>query len=228
VLLHNTRRRLLLLLALLAAGCDSATVPERDRNEAYDFRLYMDQDSPVLRWPNASRIRVFLNPNTVEERNAELLAAFRHASAVWENASLFVDYRFAQASSPQLADVIITWSGSPLPVETAQCLPTGGGDAFTWFCVNEQRTRLVPFPLSSNHASGSVRIVVAIRDVIGGNPQRVRSLIAHELGHVLGLVQHSTSADDLMFEDPLVRDQPNTRDRVTVQILYQTRADITP
>jgi hypothetical protein len=187
----------------------------------------MGQDSPVLRWPNASRIRVFLNPSTVDLRNAELTDAFRHARAVWENASLYVDYRFAQAASAQQADVIVTWSGSLLPVETAQCSP-GGGNAFTTFCVNEERTRLVPFPLTANPASGSVRMLVTIRDVMGGDAQRVRSLIAHELGHVLGLVQHSPNAEDLMNSNQQLRDQPNTRDRATVQLLYQTHADITP
>ena len=211
---------------LLVIACESATVPARDRTEAYDFRLPFTGDSLVLRWPNSSRIRVFLNPGT-DEQNGLLGSAFRLGSVAWEQASLYVDYRFAQVGSAEMADVIITWSGSTLPVETAQC-PPGGGFAFTTFCVNAERTRLVPFPLRNSSMPSSVRFLVTIRETVGNNPARVRSLIAHELGHVLGIAQHSPNPDDLMFSDPLVREVPNTRDRVTVQILYQAQPNIIP
>jgi len=212
-------------LALLGA-CDSATVPAREPGEAYDFRLPFPDDSLVLRWPNASRIRVFLNPGT-DEQNALLNAAYRPGSVAWEQASLYVDYRFAQVGSAEQADVIVTWSNSTLPVETAQC-PPGGGTAFTTFCVNNERTRLVPFPLRGSDMTGTVRFLVTIRESVGNNLPRVRSLVAHELGHVLGIAQHSPDPQDLMFADPLVRDEPNTRDRVTVQILYQAAPNIIP
>ena len=222
----RTRRLALCAGLLLLAACDSATVPARDRTEAYDFRLPFIGDSLVLRWPNSSRIRVFLNPGT-DEQNGLLTAAYRLGSVAWEQASLYVDYRFAQVGAPEQADVIITWSGSALPVETAQC-PPGGGFAFTTFCVNTERTRLVPFPLRAGTMPSSVRFLVTIRESVGNNPARVRSLVAHELGHVLGIEQHSPNPEDLMFSDPLVRDAPNTRDRVTVQVLYQAQPNIVP
>jgi hypothetical protein len=202
-------------------------VPARDRNEVYDFRLFIDNDSVVLRWPNASRIRVFLNPATNPDLDPLLRDAFRVGSTAWENATLYSDYAFAQVGVPEAADVIITWSGAPLPVETAQC-PPGGGFAFTTFCVSPERNRLVPFPLRESAMPSRVRFLVTIRESSATNASRVRSLIAHELGHVLGIVQHSPNSQDLMFTDPVAREVPNTRDRVTVQLLYQTRPAIIP
>ena len=219
--------RCALLAALLASGCDSATVPERDRIEVYDFRLFIDNDSVVLRWPNASRIRVYLNPATNPALDPLLSEGFRIGSMGWENAALYDDYIFAQVGVPQQADVIITWSGAPLPVETAQC-PPSGGFAFTTFCVNPERTRLVPFPLRDTDMPSRVRFLVTIRESSATNAARVRSLVAHELGHVLGIVQHSPNPDDLMFTDPLARQVPNARDRSTVQLLYQAVPAIVP
>jgi hypothetical protein len=212
---------------LMLAACESATVPERDRTEVYDFRLPIDQDSLVMRWRNAFRIRVFINNDSSPALLATLRDAFRHGSIAWEDAVLFTDFRFAQVSTPEQADVILTWSGSSLPVETAQC-PPGGGVAFTTFCVTPQRDRLVPFPLRAGTMISAVRFLVTISPTVGADAARVRSLITHELGHVLGIAQHSPNQDDLMFSNPLVRAEPNTRDRATIQLLYQTRPDITP
>ena len=222
-------RRLVWALAgiVLMAGCESATVPERDRFEVYDFRLRVDQDTMVLRWPNASLIRVFLNGSATPANGQILTDAFRHGSAAWEATSLFGDFRFSQVSTAEQADVIITWSGSILPVETAHC-PPGGGVAFTTFCLTAQRDRLEPFPLRAPAVPGTVRFLITVRETVANDAARVRSLITHELGHVLGIAQHSPNPDDLMFSDPLVRDLPNTRDRATIQLLYQTRAQITP
>ncbi|MGH7460627.1 MAG: matrixin family metalloprotease [Longimicrobiales bacterium] len=204
-------------------------MPERNRNEVYDFRLVIGGDSLVLRWPNASRIRVYLNPATNPDLDPLLSESFRVGSTAWENAALYGDYQFAHVGAPEQADVIITWSGAVLPVETGQC-PQGYEEsfAFTTFCVTPERDRLVPFPLSDSDMASRVRFLVTIRESSATNATRVRSLVVHELGHVLGIVRHSPNSQDLMFADPSTRQLPNTRDRVTVQVLYQTTPAIIP
>ena len=49
---------------------------------------------------------------------------------------------------------------------------------------------------------------------------------AHELGHALGIWQHSDSTTDLMFADPLVS-QPSDRDLQTVELLYRQTPNVT-
>jgi predicted Zn-dependent protease len=157
-----------------------------------------------------------------------LQQAFQHAARAWEEVSLYSDFDFLWASGVESADVILTWTGVPLPVNTSNC-PPGGSNAFTTFCLNADRTRLEPFPAAAGNGMPSrVRFIVSVRPGPTQTAARLRTLVTHELGHVLGLAQHSANAADLMFADPANRDVPNTRDRASLQVLYQTRADITP
>jgi predicted Zn-dependent protease len=50
---------------------------------------------------------------------------------------------------------------------------------------------------------------------------------AHEIGHSIGLFQHSNNPGDLMFGVPAVR-APSPRDRSTAQVLYHTKATLVP
>ena len=50
---------------------------------------------------------------------------------------------------------------------------------------------------------------------------------AHELGHALGLFQHSPNATDLMFSQPSV-DAPSDVDAATVEWLYHQPTDLVP
>jgi predicted Zn-dependent protease len=45
--------------------------------------------------------------------------------------------------------------------------------------------------------------------------------LTHEIGHTLGLLQHSTEPTDLMAAQPTAR-APSTRDRMTAEVLYHT------
>jgi predicted Zn-dependent protease len=209
---------------LLIAACDPVTVPERNGTEVFDFRLPMGADSAVMRWPAASRIAVYVNPAPQAERTTLLAESFTHGATGWEAASLYATYRFALADSPQDADVILTWSDVPVPVVTADCQPSGGA-AFTTFCLEGNHLALYPF---QNNQPSHVRFIVTVRASEAANRTRVMTLVMHELGHVLGLAQHSPNPGDLMTANPLDRNEPNARDRASVQLLYQLQPDITP
>ncbi len=216
-----------LLCCALFAGCDSATVPARAADEVFEFRLPVNSDRLVMRWPSATRIRVFVQAGATDQLTDLLYASVRQAAMAWEAVSLFGDYSFALVGAPEQADVIVSWSTAVRPVEIAECLPFGGA-AITTFCLTAEGDRLKPFPLRNSTLMSSVRFLVTIRESEALNSARVRTLVTHELGHVLGIAAHSPNQQDLMFSDPIIRDAPNARDRTTVQILYQTRPNITP
>jgi len=48
---------------------------------------------------------------------------------------------------------------------------------------------------------------------------------AHELGHALGIFQHSPDPGDLMYSDPVVT-APSARDRNTINRAYHTPTTI--
>jgi hypothetical protein len=212
------------LCALLVVSCDPVTVPERNGTEVFDFRLPLGVDSAVLRWPTASRIAVYVNPGAEAPRTMMLASAFQQGAAAWEAATLYSEFHFAQAAMPQDADVVLTWSDATTPVSTANCQPSGGA-AFTTFCLDG--TRLFAYPLTNGQPS-RVRFIVTVRAGEAGSATRVTTLVMHELGHVLGLAQHSPNPADLMFGNPVDHREPNARDRASVQLLYQLKADITP
>ena len=211
----------------VALGCESATVPTREADDIFEFRLPVANERLVLRWPNGSRIRLFVQPGATDPMTDLLMSSVRAGAAEWEAASLFGDFSFALVGTPDQADVVVNWSTSARPVEIAHCIPVGGA-AFTTFCLTPEGDRLQPFPLRNTMMVSSVRFLVTIREAEALNPARARTLVMHELGHVLGIAAHSPNAQDLMFADPAVRDTPNARDRATVQLLYQTSANITP
>jgi hypothetical protein len=217
------------LIAAIAAlaGCDPVTVPMRGLAEVYDFRLPVGSDSLVMHWPNGTRIRVYVNPAPEMDRTQLLVDGLSRGAAAWEGASLFGDYSFQEVGNPQGADVVLTWSDVALPINTAQC-PPGGGAAYTTFCLTPERDALEPFPLINDEPNSRVRFLVTVRADATLTAARVQSLVAHELGHVLGLARHSPNSADLMFNDPVARTEPNVRDRATVQLLYQLRPDIIP
>jgi predicted Zn-dependent protease len=49
----------------------------------------------------------------------------------------------------------------------------------------------------------------------------------HELGHALGIFQHSANPDDIMFADPRV-EVPSVRDRGTIEAAYHYPSTLEP
>ena len=58
-------------------------------------------------------------------------------------------------------------------------------------------------------------------------PHCLQVTSAHELGHTLGIFQHSSDPNDLMFSQPAV-DPVSPRDVNTVQTLYHSPEDMQP
>lgn len=219
---------LLAAVVLSVAGCESATVPARDGISLYDFRLITPEaDSLVLRWPVGSTIRVYVNRGTDPERFDALRSAFASGAEAWQAAALYGEYEITEVNSPDNADAVLTWSGDLLPVVVSDCAP-GGSRAYTTFCLDDSGEHLRPFPLANSDRTGTVRFLLTVRSTEGGEQARVNALVAHELGHLLGIAQHSRVQTDLMHEDQVSLSVPNARDRATVQVLYHTRPDITP
>lgn len=230
--LRRRRRRPVrvgLLLGLFAvAACDPAIVPPKLASEIYDFRL-PTAPPMVLRWPSGSTVRVFVAGGPQPARASLLADALETGSRIWNERAFYAEYRLERAASLRDAHVVLRWSDETPPVETSQCSPAIAR-AVTTFCIETAENRLRAFPLlPPDDASASrVRMIVTILGTESAQPESVIRLVAHELGHVLGLAQHSLNAQDLMYSGDLQRAALSVRDAATIQILYHTQPDIVP
>jgi predicted Zn-dependent protease len=212
------------MVCVLAAACDSPTVPERFLRDVYDYRLIVSGDLMTLRWPTGSTINVMTLGGADATRAAALSAGVAHAIEVWNNALLYGEAELAETTSIESADVVVRYSLSDTPLDLGSCLPSGGL-ATTTFCLTEDGFNLEPFPLQGG-APSRVRFVVTVRST--ALTADVLKLVTHEMGHVLGIAQHSPFSTDVMYTELPNSDAPNSRDRATLEVLYHTEPDITP
>lgn len=224
-------RRLLLLLPmlLLPAACEGPTVPPKLIDDIYPFHLATDPPS-VLRWPSGTRIRVHVE-GAAGTREEGLTSAFEEGAAEWNRHALYGEYEVVRASSVLDADVLLRWSDELAPVDLTDCTPLVSV-AVTTFCLDdEDATRLESFPLlpPNDDVASDVRIVISVLGTQVSQPYSVvRGLVTHEIGHALGIAQHSSHPNDLMAAGEVTRVTLSARDAATIQILYHTVPDITP
>jgi hypothetical protein len=218
-------RRILIAAIALLSACDSATVPERSLNEVYEYRLSTPAPR-VLRWPVGTTVRVWVAADADPARTSLLENAFAQAADAWNSAALYGEVELQKTDDIVNADAVLLFSSTPPPVDLSNC-PRQGALAITTFCLDMQdQNRLAVLPLLSG-GGGRVRFLVTVAAVVN-DAEQVRRLVAHELGHVLGIARHSPRPTDLMYGNTLTTAVPSVADRATLQLLYHTRPDITP
>jgi hypothetical protein len=157
-----------------------------------------------------------------------LTRSFERGAREWNSYALFGEYRLVQSQTIADADVVLRWSNDLAPVDISACPPVFS-NGVTTFCIDDLDAR--PLRLATFAApaapTADVKMLVTILASQAVIPGRIDQLVAHELGHVLGIGRHSPEAADLMYADP-GRATLSRRDVATVQVLYHTKADILP
>lgn len=215
------------LLLLVLTGCEGAALPARRNESVYEYRLQTEPPS-VLRWASGSTIRVYVSSGDPAQR-ALLAGALAAGMAEWNRHALYGEYRLVESGSVLEADVVLRWLDQPGELDFSECSPSGAR-AVTTFCLTDPDpavAELKTFPLQDGTET-DVRMVVSVLTSQLTIPGRVESLVAHELGHVLGLARHSNDERDLMGETQVTRTTASPRDVATVQTLYHTRPDLVP
>ena len=85
--------------------------------------------------------------------------------------------------------------------------------------------------VSDDHTQLLVPIRIFIDPVLPEDEPATQTCLAlttiHELGHALGIFQHSPNPDDIMFADPRV-EAPSAKDRATIEALYHYPPTLEP
>ena len=200
-----------LLLLVLMVACHNPTVPDRQAAYAFD-----DGFGDVFRWPQ-QRLPVRFYPDT----RGAMRTLVEYGIAAWTAQFIYGEFNGVIWSDSATADVIVLWSGAvPADVPPDPGPPVTACSGVTRLVTDASGTRL-----------DSAIVITASRLAVTATDAQVaacfRRVITHELGHSLGLLQHSPQNTDLMAPDPLV-DAPTSRDRGTVEVLYHSTPTIGP
>jgi predicted Zn-dependent protease len=212
-------RRLVLSLAAGAVlGCGDINAPIRPT--PYEWRFFVTNGSGGVQtlsfaWP-ASRqpVRIYV------EDTLDYPARMDRAIRQWSSQFLYGEFRAALVSDSNTADVIVRAEPAPAsgPIVPLRLLRRAREcEGATDLALNVD-TRQIVLPMR-----------IYTRPVVEESAALETCLdltLAHELGHAMGIFEHSPDADDLMANDPSAT-EPSLRDRSTAERAYHTPTTLT-
>ena len=217
--MRSDARWLRLVAILAAAGCDAPNAI--GDSPGYDPRL---PGGIVYHWPLGRAISVYVDPAAGGDA---LRGAVAPSAAGWRDSVYFAEFTVQLADSPSAADVILHTRDAALLVETGTCSYSPPGAAgVTFFCPAETGDTLEVLALLSG-GPGRVKMDVAVDLARITGSTTVRAVVAHELGHVLGIGSHSNDSGDLMFSVPTV-ERPSARDASALRWVLHTPGGLRP
>jgi hypothetical protein len=216
-----SRRWTALALVVAAAGCSDIASPFR--RDFYEWRLIVPApsgtglDSLSFHWPRSRLpVRVWV------EDAASLPENVPRAIAAWRTAFLYDEFDARMVADSGSADVIVRAGSGPGTIQSRVRLhsalaPECGG--------------ATDLDVSDDHTELRLPIRVFVDPGFDPEAPGLAACLAltttHELGHAIGILQHSDEPADLMFADPEA-DGPSERDLGTAEILYHVESDLEP
>jgi predicted Zn-dependent protease len=207
---------------LVLASCSDIASPARAAG--YDWRLIVlfdsagpREDTLSFHWPrSALPVRIW-----VEQDQYQVPDRVREGISRWRAAFLYSEWDAVLVADSGTADVLIRTVQPPFPVapttirfhaQSLSCL--GATDVDTVATRFQLRVPMRAYVYPSAPAAPDLT-------------ECLRTVAAHELGHTMGLFQHSDSAPDLMFAVPTAEGL-TARDVSTVVKAYHYRPDMVP
>jgi hypothetical protein len=219
-------RRLLVLAAAAAlAACDAPTIPSEQ--PGYDPRLPLNVGDLIYHWPLGHTIDVYAH-TAGAPAGFDLPAAILRANGLWSDVLRYREFDVRLVSSPAEADVVFHFDTDSVVSVTSCAAPATGAAGITSACPNASGTELEPIPLIGG-GGGQVKFDVEI----SASPIRIpnatvfQRIVAHEVGHVIGIGRHSGDNTDLMFGGPTV-DVPSAADAQTIRYVLHQPAQLRP
>jgi predicted Zn-dependent protease len=203
-----------LLAGLAALACSDSSAP--DRSNRYDWYVVVPPDTLTFHWVAAELpVRYWV------QDSAQAPALITRGLGVWQGAVGAGSYRGILVADSTTADVIVRVQPLSPFVAAARLFAGPGTSCEAVTAVDTAATRFqlkLPMRMDLN----------VVGDPLSDSAQACLTRVAaHEVGHTLGLFQHSDDPADLMYAFPAVN-QPSPRDANTVITLYGTPRNMAP
>jgi hypothetical protein len=212
----STRSRLSplwLVVGPFLLSCTDVSAPSRDN--AYEWRRLVATGTGVdtlsFHWPGSSLpVRIWV------EDSLNLRGHVEHAIGQWEAAFLYGEFSAVAVADSSTADVIVRTGLAP-----------GGGFSVTrlesLFAPECQGATDIELAASGQQIIRPFRVFVDPRlpSTTPGVDPCMALTTTHELGHALGIFNHSPNPADIMYVDPQVS-ALSSRDRSTGEVVYHT------
>jgi hypothetical protein len=213
---QRSRWTALLLAAAAAVACSDIASPLR--SDFYEWRIIAPspsgtgEDTISFHWQQSDLpVRVWV------EDGAGLPDHMRRAIDVWKSEFLYHEFDGTEVSDSSTADIIVLASSAPSVKDVSPAV-TRLHSALAPECSGETRLQI-----SDDHTQLLLPFRVYINPLGDPTAPAVADCLAltsiHELGHTLGIFQHSPDSTDIMFELPVVP-LPSERDRNTAEVIY--------
>jgi hypothetical protein len=208
------------ILGILIASISCADIASPTRSNAYEWRRIQPTgpgtaETLSFHWP-ASRLPV----KVWAEDTLNLPAKVQAGIDKWKAAFLYREYDAVTVADSNLADVVVRLappSKLTLDVVRMRALAPECEGATDFDLPSGSRELQVP-----------VRVFVNPRfdPASPGVDECLALTVTHEMGHTIGIFDHSPSSSDIMFFDPVVSDL-SASDRATAELDYHTPPDLT-
>lgn len=179
----------------------------------------------LYRWNSGTTIHVWVVPSAPLSP-FDLGVATRSGMVEWNNVPQFGEFSLTSAARIEDADLIVYDREQPAPTEVGSCpFDPRNSAGYTYFCSDGgEPARAERLHLVSNPAY-SVSLVIRVDLGRVTSQIGLNAVMAHELGHALGIGAHSDQAADLMFGLPTVV-TPSARDGATLRFLLGQPPDL--
>jgi hypothetical protein len=198
--------------AVTLLACSDIAEPLRD--DFYEWRIFAPSptggtDTLSFHWdPALLPVRVWA------ENTGDLPQHMSRAIDIWESAYLYREFQAVLVADSTGADVIVR--GTPAP--KLRATSTRLHSMLAPECNGETD---IDVPLDHRQLLLPIRIFIDFGSdpTVPGVADCLALTSIHELGHALGIFEHSPNPTDIMYISPTV-DLPSALDRQTAEVIY--------